>query len=78
MSKEHRPNHINRWSGQRLENKEQVCPSCHLNFGTTEAGDSHRFGEPGVNRTCLTPANVGLVIAINRFGTEVWRLPNVD
>jgi hypothetical protein len=58
-----------------LENKEQVCPACFENFGTTEAGDLHR--DLTKNRfTCLPPAHTGLVAIENFFGTLVWRVPN--
>ena len=75
MSKEHRPTHVNRWSGEVLENKEQVCPACHLNFGTTGAGDRHR-DLSSIPFTCLNPSAVGLVLVENDYRTLVWRIPN--
>lgn len=75
MSKEHQPTHVNRWSGEVLENKEQVCPACHLNFGTTEAGDKHRDLSSTVF-LCHNPLSVGLVSVENDFGTLVWRISN--
>jgi hypothetical protein len=58
-----------------LENKEQVCPACFENFGTTEAGDKHR-DLTKVKFTCLSPNLVGLVSIENSYGTVVWRIPN--
>jgi hypothetical protein len=55
-----------------LLNKEQICPSCHLNFGTTEAGDAHR-NLTGEKFKCLEPAEVGLIPVLNILGTLVWR-----
>ena len=75
MSKAHRANHHNRMTGELLENQEQVCPACFENFGTTKAGDLHRSGSFGVDRRCLPPYEIGLINTPNRFGTEVWRLP---
>ena len=76
MSKEHRPSHRNPKTEEVLENKEQVCPSCYENFGTTEAGDAHRIGVIGVDRRCSVAVDVGLIGIPNAFGTIVWRLPN--
>ena len=69
------PTHRNKWTGQKLLNKEQVCPSCHLNFGGTLAGDKHRPSRGFETPVCVDPKSVGLVNAFNKFGTEVWRLP---
>jgi hypothetical protein len=76
VSKEHRAAHRNPLTKLWLENKEQVCPACHLNFGTTEAGDAHRIGAFGVDRRCANPNEVGLVSVENKFSTLVWRFPN--
>lgn len=75
MSKEHQPTHVNRWSGEVLENREQVCPACHLNFGTTAAGDRHR-DLSSIPFTCHIPSKIGLMLAENDFGSRVWRIPN--
>jgi hypothetical protein len=72
-SKAHRPPHRNPWTGERLENKVQICPACHKNFGTTEAGDSHRIGEFGVDRRCIGPEQAKLVPIENPFGSIIWR-----
>ena len=73
MSKEHRPHHRNPRTKELLENKEQVCPACFENFGTTEAGDLHR--DLIKDRfTCLSPAALGLIPIENSFGTKVWRI----
>ena len=76
MSKESRPPHRNRWTKDLLLNREQVCPACHLNFGTTKAGDAHLIGEFGIDRRCANPNDVGLVSVENKFSTLVWRFPN--
>ena len=75
MSKQHRPTHRNPRTKEMLENKEQVCPACFENFGTTEAGDKHR-DLTKVKFTCLSPNLVGLVSIENSYGTVVWRVPN--
>ena len=77
MSKAHKALHRNPRTKQWLENREQVCPACFENFGTTEAGDAHRIGTFGVNRRCAKPSEVGLVLVRNNFSTLVWRIPNV-
>lgn len=74
-SKTHRPDHKNPWTGELLENKVQICSSCHKNFGTTEAGDSHRVGLFESNRRCLNPSEVDLIPIENKHGATVWRLP---
>ncbi len=76
MSKAHKALHRNPSTKQWLENREQVCSTCHLNFATTEAGDAHRIGAFGVDRRCANPNEVGLVSVKNKFSTLVWRLPN--
>ena len=75
MSKEHRPPHRNTRTREMLENKEQVCPACFENFGTTEAGDIHRDLSKKKFR-CIPPAQTGLVAIKNSFGTRVWRVSN--
>jgi len=74
MSKEHQPSHRNRWTGEMLRNKEQVCPACHENFATDEAGNRHRVGDFGINRRCASPAEVGLNQSTNSYGSKVWRI----
>jgi hypothetical protein len=71
VSKWEKPSHRNRKSGQRLENRQQVCPACFENFATTEAGDAHR-GRKGDSPVCLNPELVGLSKIVNKYGTEVW------
>ena len=73
VSKEHRPPHRNPQTRELLENKEQVCPACFENFGTTEAGDLHRdlIKE---RFTCISPELKGLISIENSFGTQVWRI----
>ena len=75
MSRAHRPPHKNPKTAEWLENKEQVCPVCFENFGTTEAGDLHR-DLTKKRFTCLPPAQTGQVAVQNSFGTQVWRIPN--
>ncbi len=74
MSKEHKALHRNPRTKQWLENREQVCPSCFENFRTTEAGDAHRIGVPGMDRRCLTPVMANLIATTNKFGTTIWRI----
>lgn len=74
MASTNRPNHRNRYNGELLLNKESVCPLCHRNFGTAEAGDRHRRRRLGPEQKCLEPADVGLVQTFNRFGSSVWRV----
>jgi hypothetical protein len=76
VSKAHKANHRNPSTGELLENRQQVCPACFENFGTTEAGDAHRIGAIGVDRRCANPNEVGLVSVKNRFSALVWRFPN--
>jgi hypothetical protein len=68
------PTHRNKWTGQVLLNKEQICPSCHLNFGGTLAGDKHRPSKGSETPVCVDPESIGLVKTFNKYGTEVWRL----
>lgn len=75
MSREHRALHKNPRTGQILQNKEQVCTGCFENFGTTEAGDSHR-DLTGDKYVCLNPSDIGLIPIANKFGTMVWRVRN--
>ena len=73
MSKSHKALHRNPKTKQWLENSEQVCTACYQNFGTTEAGDAHR-DLTHLRFTCLEPAQAGLVLVDNKFGTPVWRV----
>ena len=74
MNSTNRPTHRNKHTGEILLNKESVCPLCHQNFGTTEAGDKHRRRRLGLEQPCHQPADVGLVATMNRFGSQVWRV----
>ena len=76
VSKANQPPHRNRKTGQKLENRQQVCPVCFENFNSTEAGDAHRKFYEGANPYCIDPDSAGLIPIQNRFGTSVWRLPN--
>lgn len=73
MSKSHKALHRNPVTRQWLENGEQVCTACGLNFGTTEAGDAHRQGVFGEDRRCIAPETANLIEKRNKFGTVVWR-----
>jgi hypothetical protein len=75
VNKAHKALHRNPRTKQWLENREQVCPACYENFGTTEAGDAHR-DLIQIKFSCLNPTQVGLVSVDNKFGTPVWRLPS--
>ena len=72
MSRAYRPPHRNPKTAEWLENKEQVCPACFENFGTTEAGDAHRVGEFGLDRRCILPSEARLIPVHNQFNTVVW------
>lgn len=58
------------WTGLRR----QHCPSCHLTFNSTSAGDMHRVGRHGIDRRCVNPMSVGL-IAKEMDGYSVWMMP---
>jgi hypothetical protein len=49
------------------------CSGCHETFSTYGVSDRHRVGTPGVDRRCVDPATVGLVL---RDG--IWRGPSPD
>jgi len=72
VGKEQAPPHRNKRTGQWLQNREQVCPACFENFGTTLAGDAHRK----LLSICLDPEIIGLIPIENQYGTRLWRLPN--
>lgn len=74
MSRAHRPNHRNPWTGELLQNAEQVCTSCYKNFGSTEAGDAHVMGILGINRKCKDSIDQLLVPLKNKFGAIVWMI----
>ena len=65
-------NHFNRYTGEQLQNFIEVCSGCHLNFGTTEAGDKHRIGAFGKDRRCASPEEAGLKKVINKYGAAVY------
>lgn len=68
------PDHFNRFTGERLANAVEVCPSCHSNFNSTRAGDLHRATVNGA-RVCLTPEEAGLELTVNRFQAIIYRTP---
>lgn len=48
------------------------CPSCKEVFSTTSNFDKHRKGKHGVDRHCVDPEMVGLVIVNTKTGS-VWK-----
>lgn len=42
------------WSGLKREH----CTVCHRTFSGTSTGDAHRTGQHGVDRRCLTDAEL--------------------
>ena len=73
MPEYHAPSYTNGWSGEKLENRDQLCPACHAAFRNTKAGDRHRVGK-FPNRVCVDPRSAGLIPFVNSFGTPVWDL----
>jgi hypothetical protein len=69
---EYMTTHINSWTKEKLANTVEVCPACHLNFLTTEAGDKHRTGRMTA-RKCLTPKEAKLVKLVNTYGSVIWK-----
>lgn len=57
-----------------LTGKRCKCPVCHEVFSTESNFNRHRKGEYGVNRHCINPEDVGLVIVSLSSGT-VWKMP---
>ena len=66
-------NFINCYTGEELENSDQVCSGCHRNFSGTRAGDKHRIGTFGKDRRCANPEEVGLTKTINQYGAIVYK-----
>ena len=64
--------HINSWTKEKLANTVEVCPACHLNFLTTEAGDKHRTGKI-TERRCLTAQEAKLIKLVNVYGSIIWK-----
>jgi hypothetical protein len=71
------PPYRNPWSGEFLENQDQLCTCCRVAFRNTKAGDRHRVGR-FPNRICVEPLSAGLVPFINKFGTIIWDLSEVQ
>ena len=69
---EYMTTHINPWTKEKLANTVEVCPACHLNFLTTEAGDKHRTGKMTA-RKCLTPKQAKLIKLVNTYGSVIWK-----
>lgn len=59
----------------KLVGKRCQCPACKEIFSTESNFDKHRRGEHGMNRHCVPPESVGLVIAETSTGL-VWRGPS--
>lgn len=60
-----------------LVGKRCQCPTCKEVFSTEANFNKHRKGEHGVNRHCVNPETVGLVVATVGNYT-VWRGPSRD
>lgn len=55
-----------------LSGDRNQCPGCGLLFNSTAAFDKHRTGKHGIDRRCMTPAEMvadGMVIRDDGF----WR-----
>lgn len=58
-----------------LVGKRCQCPTCKEIFSTEANFDKHRKGQHGVDRHCVDPETVGLVIG--QVGDKfVWRGPS--
>ena len=58
----------------KLTGKRCECPVCGEVFSTLSNFDRHRKGEHGVDRKCVRPYSVGLVIGTTQTGT-FWKMP---
>lgn len=61
----------------RLTGKRCGCPTCGEIFSTESNFMRHRKGDHGVNRHCVDPESVGLVIAETATG-KLWRMPGME
>jgi hypothetical protein len=57
-----------------LTGKRCRCPTCGESFSVLSNFDRHRVGEYGVDRKCVEPQTVGLVIKTTSSGTY-WSMP---
>lgn len=61
----------------RLVGKRCQCPVCFEVFSTEANYNKHRKGSHGVDRHCVDPESVGLVVAkVGEF--TVWKGPSRD
>jgi hypothetical protein len=59
----------------KLTGKRCQCPTCSEFFSTPSNFDRHRKGKHGINRHCVDPATVGMVIG-SRADNTFWRMPS--
>ena len=58
----------------KLTGKRCQCPGCGEYFSTVSNFDRHRKGKHGVDRHCVDPVSVGLVLG-ESHGSTFWRMP---
>ncbi len=58
----------------KLTGKRCQCSACGEFFSVVANFDKHRRGEHGVNRACVDPSTVGLVIR-ESSGNTFWSMP---
>lgn len=55
-------------------NRSGHCSNCHETFGSLSAFDRHQRMIEG-KVVCFDPESVGLVMSVDKVGTEQWRCP---
>lgn len=60
-----------------LKGKRCMCPTCGEFFSSITMFDKHRAGEHGVDRHCLDPQTLGMVIR-ERGNNTYWTMPMPD
>jgi len=60
----------------KLKGKRCQCPSCSEFFSTSSSFDRHRKGEHGIDRHCVDPESVGMVIRERGSSGTYWTTEN--
>lgn len=57
-----------------LRGKRSLCRACGEYFSTTSNFDRHRKGVHGVDRHCVSPETLGMVVG-EVGGSTFWKMP---
>lgn len=77
MKEQHQPQRLNRFTTPRLTGHRNQCAACLRAFASQSGFDRHRTGRFGVDRRCMSPAELH-VLGMRQDSSGFWRLSDAN